>query len=135
MGCRPWQIKSAVAPTSCLARLLSLAYGTALAIASCRVACCSPRFSLSFTSVTFLCSSGCLFKRWYVRLDVLVEYEIATAGSQSLQYTFFLSIIFPFESPGNPKYSHALLLAFGRETSCSYYASAMLQKLPRGLLG
>ena len=57
MGCRPWQIKSAVAPTSCLTRLLSLAYGTAIAIASCRVACCSPRCFLSFTSVTFLCSS------------------------------------------------------------------------------
>ena len=38
MGCRPCQIKSAVALTSCFARFLSLEYGTALAMASWSVA-------------------------------------------------------------------------------------------------
>ena len=53
----------------------------------------------------------------------MVEYVIATVGWQSLQKIFFLSIILPFESPGNPKYSLALLSAFGGEISCSYCTS------------
>lgn len=91
MGCRPWQIKSAVVLTSCFTCLLSLEYGTTLAMASWSVACCNPgsHCSLSFTSVTFLCSSGCLFKRWYVRLDMLVEYEIATVGCKAYNIPFY----------------------------------------------
>ena len=91
MGCRPWQIKSAVVLTSCFARLLSSEYGTTLAMASWSVACCNPgsQCSLLFTSITFLCSSECLFKRWYVRLDMLVEYEIATVRCKAYNIPFY----------------------------------------------
>ena len=108
--CKPWQMKFAVALTSCLCLTLSLENGVDLASVPLIVSCvdaftAEALLGLGRSSLSCCWSAQCSWAwhrwRWDFRLKVLPEY--ATTARQSRQMVFFWSVIVPVSSTGKPK--------------------------------